>query len=122
MGKKTEQHSNGAAVRAWAVEQNITEGHGKRGRLSAGLIEQFNTAHPEATYAASTGGKTTPVKITLTNKAGKPYTRSIDVPSGELRELSGATSTRGRLSAAQLQTASEKLSARMQAEKATPQA
>lgn len=113
-------YSNGQQVRVWANEQGINAG-GARGRLPHETIAAFDAAHPTATYRPSTGAaKTVEVKVTLTNKAGKPYPKTVAVSPARLRELSGTTAGKGRLSAEQITTAVAALSAEMQSAKSAP--
>jgi len=89
-----------ADVRAYFAERPdaLPEGVtiGQRGRLHPDVVAVFNQRHPKRSYIlGAKAERTIPVKVTLQNKKGQDYTKTVNVPVSEVRAEAGTA--RGRL-------------------------
>lgn len=110
--------STSAEVRSWASENGHTVG--KRGRFGAELVKAYNAAHKSRPYSPATSGRTVEVKVSLTNKAGRAYSKTVEVSPTEYRELTGTQGKRGRVSAESHEVAAQALAQRLTAEASAP--
>lgn len=88
-----------ADVRAWAIEQGITEGFGSRGRISPALAAAFNKGkRGNARYAEKAHVPT--LEVTAKPEKGRSVTRRVTVE--QVRKAAQAAGVkvgkRGRLS------------------------